>query len=153
MQFGRAHAAAIGGAHDQRTCIDAGAAEADARRLAGELVHAYKQEAAELYFSDGAQSIDGHTNRCADNRRLGQGCIEDAPLAELLLKALGHAEDAAVGADIFAKQHDARIALQFQGEGLVQRLNHRHLHTRLSPSVFLLIGEAENLFALGLLAR
>src|SRR5450755_373258 len=69
VQFGRAHAATEGGAHDQRTGEGSRTAEAHARRLCDELAHAQEEEARELDFSDRAQSIYGHAYRAANDAR------------------------------------------------------------------------------------
>src|SRR6185437_9520134 len=62
----------------------------------------------------------------AGDGRLGQRRVDHAPLAELLLEALGDLEGAAVDADVLADHEDpvvaAHLLAQTVGDGLEVRL-------------------------------
>ena len=78
-------------------------------------------EVRELHLGDRA-----HPTSCAgaaaDDRDLGQGRIDHAPLAELVLEALRHLERAAEGADVLADQEHALVVAQLLAEAVGDRL-------------------------------
>lgn len=61
--------------------------------LADDLVEGRVDEAVELDLADGAVAAQRHADRGADDAGLGERAVDDAVLAEVLLQALGDAED------------------------------------------------------------
>ena len=82
------------------------------------------REAVELDLGHRLVAGDGHADGEAHDARFGQRRVDDALLAEALDQALGHAEDAAVLADVLAQDDHPGVALHLLLERLVDGLHH-----------------------------
>src|SRR6478735_10725919 len=93
--------------------------------LADDLVEGRIDEAVELDLADGAVAAQRHADRGADDAGLGERAVDDAVLAEVLLQALGDAEDATELADVLTDEHDLGVGLhglaQAVGDALAER--------------------------------
>ncbi len=87
-----------------------------------DLVEREQREVDAHHLRHRAQAHDGRANRRADDPRLGDGGIYDAAFAKLIQKAAGDRVGASVGADIFADEEDAIIALHLLAQRLADRL-------------------------------
>jgi hypothetical protein len=92
--------------------------------LADDLVEGRVDEAVELDLANRPVAPEGHPDRGPDDARLGEGRVDDALLAEVLLQPLGDPEDAAELADVLADEHDLGVLLhrlaQPAGEALAE---------------------------------
>jgi hypothetical protein len=92
--------------------------------LADDLVVGRVDEPVELDLADRPVAADGQPDRGANDAGLGQWRVDDAVLAEVLLKPVGDPEDAAELADVLAPEDDLggglRGAPQAGVEGLAQ---------------------------------
>src|SRR6478752_3382942 len=79
--------------------------------LADDLVEGGVDEAVELDLADRAVAAQRHADRGADDAGLGERAVDDAVLAEVLLQALGDAEDATELADVLTDEHDLGVGL------------------------------------------
>jgi hypothetical protein len=57
----------------------------------------------------GHEAVQRHADGRADDAALGERRVDHAVVAELVVEALGHAEDAADLADVLAQHDDARV--------------------------------------------
>jgi hypothetical protein len=103
-------------------------------QLADDLVVRRVDEAVELDLAHRSVAADGQADGGADDPGLGQRGVEDAVLAEVLLQAVGDAEDATELADVLAHEQDLRVALHRGAQSLVQGLGHRQLGHQCRPS-------------------
>ena len=126
MRLAAADAAAARRAYGHRRVEFAGAAIAQPRQLAHDLIEARIDVVGELNFRDRPQAVHAHADGGGDDAALGDRRIEHAMLAVLALQAFGGAEHAAEIADVLAHQHHRRIASEHDVHGGVQRLNHVH---------------------------
>jgi hypothetical protein len=124
FQAGRAHEPHLGILRVERAAVNAaaggrahhhghGRAPAIAA-LGGEiddLVEAAGDEIGELHFGHRPQSHQARADGRAGDGRFGDGRIDHALLAEMLEKAGGHLERAAVHADVLAQQEHVGVAL------------------------------------------
>ena len=99
----RAHPAAVRHAHHQRDLEAPLRALAEARDVILDLVEALEGEAGELDLADGAQPVQCHAHRGADDGGLGQGTVDHALRAELPLQVVGDAKHAAVHAHVLTR--------------------------------------------------
>src|SRR5262249_17497339 len=76
----------------------------------------------ELHLGDGSHAHDGCTGAAADDSCLREGCVDDAPGAELLLEALGDLEGASVDADVLADHEHPPVAAHLDPEPVGDRL-------------------------------
>ena len=127
MRLAAADAAAAGRAHRHRRVELAGAAIADARELAHDLVVGRIDVVGELDLGDGPQAVDRHADRRGDDAAFRDRRIEHAVLAVFALQPVGDAEHAAEVADVLAEDDDRRIALEHDVHRRIQRLDHVHL--------------------------
>ena len=125
-----ADAAAHRGADDELGRILTARSIAVLGKLGDDLVVGRKDEVGELDLGNGHQAVERHADGRADDAALREGRVDDAVVAELVVKARRHAEDAAHLADVFAHDDDARIAPHLQPEPVVDRLHHVHLRHR-----------------------
>src|SRR5262249_6790064 len=122
-----ANTAAVRHADHHRDVEAALRAHPVARAVVLDLVEALEREARELDLADGLEPVERHPDRGADDGRLRQRAVDHALRAELALQVVGHAEDAAVDADVFADDEHVAVALHLLEEGLVERLDHVQL--------------------------
>ena len=90
--------------------------------LADDLVVRRVDEAVELDLADRPVAADREADRGADDAGLGQRRVDDAVLAEVLLQAVGDAEDAAELADVLAHEDDLGVVLHGPAQAGVERL-------------------------------
>ena len=90
--------------------------------LADDLVEGRVDEAVELDLDDRAVAAQGEPDRRADDAGLGERGVEHAVLAEVLLQALGDAEDAAELADVLTHEDDLGVALHGATQAGVEAL-------------------------------
>ena len=135
MRLPAADAAAAGRAdHDRRREIT-GAAIADAREFARDLVHGRIDVVGELDLGDGLQAVHRHADGRGDDAAFGDRRVEHAMFAVLSLQAVGDAEHAAEVTHVFAHHDHRRIARHHHVHGGVQGLDHVHLcHGATPPS-------------------
>src|SRR5438128_1754687 len=105
-----------------------------ARAVVLDLVEALKGEARELDLADGLEAVEGHADGGPDDGCFGQRAVDDALGTELPLQIIGHAEDAAVHADVLAQDEHVSVALHRLEEGEVERLDHVQLGHRVSAA-------------------
>jgi hypothetical protein len=80
-------------------------------QLRHDLVERGVHEAVELDLADRPVPAQRHADRGADDPGLGEGRVDDAVLAEVLLQPVGDPEDSAELADVLAHQHDLGVGL------------------------------------------
>jgi hypothetical protein len=114
-------------AHHDRDRRAAAVAIAQRGRLVDDLIEAARDEVGELHLGDRAVAAQRRADADADDRRLGDGRIDHAHLAELLVQSLGHAEGAAVRTDVLTQHEHLRIAAHLFGERLADRFEVRQL--------------------------
>src|SRR6266508_6777316 len=130
----RPHAAAIGHAYHHLALEAPLGARAVTRRMVLDLVKALEGEARELDLADGLEAVEGHADGGPDDGCFGQRAVDDALGTELPLQIIGHAEDAAVHADVLAQDEHVSVALHRLEEGEVERLDHVQLGHRVSAA-------------------
>src|SRR5262245_41884298 len=106
---------------DDRHAGAAAVAIPQRRRLVHDLIEGARDEIRELHLRDGPIAALRRADADADNRRLGDRCVDDPHLAEFLVQSLRHAERAAVRADVFAEDEHFRIAAHLFDERLADR--------------------------------
>jgi hypothetical protein len=84
-------------------------------------------EVSELHLGDGPEAHHRCAGAGADDRRLGERCVEDTPVSELLLEAERDLERASVHADVFADDEHALVAAHLRAEPVRDRLQVREL--------------------------
>ena len=99
--------------------------ELQGRRLPAKLVLGVVQVGEVLDLGHGEEAGDGRTEREAEDRRLVEQRVEDAPCAELPLQPARDAVDAALDRDVLAEEEHAGIALERVGEREVDGLRER----------------------------
>ncbi len=127
MRLPAADAAAAGRANGHRCEELAGAAIADARQFAADLIEARIDVVRELNLGDRAQSVHAHADRGGDDAALGDGGVDDAVFAVLALQPFRGAKYAAEITDVLAHEHHRRIPLQHDVHGRIQGLDHVHV--------------------------
>src|SRR5437867_11452913 len=95
-----------------------------ARAVVLDLVEALEGEARELDLADGLEPVEGHPDRRADDGRLGERAVDHPLATKFSMEVLGHAEDAAVAADVLADDDDVLVPLHLLEQRQVQRLDH-----------------------------
>src|SRR5882672_7806103 len=95
MRLAPADAAAAGRANGYRCEKLAGAAIADARQFAADLIEARIDVVRELNLGDRAQPVHAHADRGGDDAALRDGGVDDAMLAVLALQPFRGAKHAA----------------------------------------------------------
>ncbi|CDN43440.1 hypothetical protein BN871_CZ_00110 [Paenibacillus sp. P22] len=115
-------AAADRRADDERAGPVVVRAVTDFGRLADDLVRRREHEVRILHFRDRLHAVHGRSDRDSGDRRFRQRSVHDAGLAELLLKAFGRRENAALDAYILTEHEYIRIALHFFFHGKPDRL-------------------------------
>ena len=133
MRLAAADAAAARRADGHRREEVAGAAIAQPRQFAHDLIESRIDVVGELNFRDRPQAVDGHADGGGDDAALGDRRVEHAMLAVLALQAFGGAEHAAEIADILAHEHHRGVAAEHDVHGGVQRLNHVHAGHEFEP--------------------
>ena len=112
-------------ADHQRAAVGAVRAVADLGRLVDDLVVGRVDVVGELDLGDRAEAVHRRADGHPGDAQLGQRRVDDPVGAELLLEAVGGAEDAAVHADVLAEHDHARVALHLFVERLVDGLDQR----------------------------
>jgi len=110
MGLPAADAAAAGRADRHRRPELTGAAVAQARELAEDLVAGGINVVRELHLGHRPQAVHAHADRRADDRALRDRRIEHTLLAVLALQAVGDAEHPAEEAHVLAHHHHVRVA-------------------------------------------
>jgi hypothetical protein len=105
--------------HDRHGCAGAPALLGRDRH---EVVPRAGDEVGELHLGHRAKPHDRRAGGAAHDRCLGERHVEHAPRAELLLKALGDLERAAVDADVLAEHEHALVAPHLRAEAVGDRL-------------------------------
>src|SRR5213594_784885 len=90
------------------------------------LMKTLEGEARALDLAHGLEAVERHPDRGADDRRLREWAVDDALGAECPLQIVGHAENAAVHADVLAQDQHVGVALHLLEERLIERLDHVH---------------------------
>ena len=80
-------------------------------------------KSANCISATGRRPISARTGRAADDRRLGERRVDDAPRPELLLEAERHLERSSVHADVLAEDEDARVASHLEPQPVGDRLD------------------------------
>src|SRR5215208_596709 len=83
-----------------------------------QVVPGARDEVGELHLGDRAHAHDRGAGAAADDRRLGERRVDDAPGPEFLLEALRDLECPAVDADVLADDEDALVALHLGAEAI-----------------------------------
>ena len=110
MRLAAANAAAAGRADGHRRKEFAGAAIAQPRQFAHDLIEARIDVVGELNFRHRPQPVHAHADGRGHDAPLGDRRIEHPMLAVLALQSLGGAKHAAEIADVLAHQHHRRVA-------------------------------------------
>ncbi len=118
--------AAVRHAHHERAGEAPARAVAHAGHVIADLIQGGIQESHELNLRDRPQALGGHAYRHAGDHALGQRSVLHTVLAELLLKACGGAEHAAVHANVLSEHHHGWIAGHFPRVRAVDGFDHRH---------------------------
>ena len=108
--------------HDGRGILSA-AAVAELRQLVDDLIEGRIDEVAELDLRHRPQPVHRHSDRGADDARLGQRRVDDAVGAELLDESQRGAEDAAELAHVLAQHHHPRVAAHLDPERVIDGLD------------------------------
>ena len=122
VQLGGVDAAAHRHADGQRDGEAAASPGSHSRGVGADLVVRGPEEAVELDLRDRSKPGHREADRGSDDAALGERRVDHAVFAEALLQAFGHAEDAAVDADVFAEEKDPVVLLHLLDEGEVDRL-------------------------------
>ena len=111
--LGRELASGAGGHSDHQWNVELAARHVKHRRgVVHDLVERQQAEVDGHDFDDRPHAAHRRADSSADEGRLRQRRVADALGAELLEQSLAHREAAAVSADIFAHQEDARVAIE-----------------------------------------
>src|ERR1700732_3834541 len=98
--------AAAAGCANRHWCEElSGAAIADARQFADDLIEARIDVVRELNLGDRAQAVHAHADRSGDDAALGDGRVDDPMLAVLALQPFRGAKHTAEIADVLAHEH------------------------------------------------
>src|ERR1700688_1127510 len=108
MRLAAADAAAAGRTNGHRREELPGAAIADAREFAHDLIEARIDVIRELDLGDRAQAVHAHAEGGGNDPALGDGRVDDSMLAVLALQAFRGAEHTAEIADVLAHEHHRR---------------------------------------------
>jgi hypothetical protein len=103
--------------------------------LADDLVITREHETVELDLAHGPVAAQCQPDRRADDPGLGEWGVDHPVLTEVLLQAIGHAENPAQLADILSHDQNLGVALHRPAEARVDRLTQRHLRHRCASSV------------------
>ena len=122
-----ADAAAARRANDNRNRRAPAVPKPQRRRLIDDLVEGAGDEIGKLHLGNGPVAAHRRADADADDGRLGNRRVDDARLAELLEQPLGHAEGAAVRADVLAEHEHLRVAPHFLGERFADGFQIRQL--------------------------
>lgn len=114
----RAGGDAAAGGHADDDVSGSAPAPVDFGQIVDNLIESTRHEIAELHFDHGLAAGNRQAQRGADDRRLAQGRVADAVLAEAVDEALGDLEDAAVLGDVLAHQDEAGVGVEGFGEAL-----------------------------------
>src|SRR3984893_17777618 len=109
MRLAAADAASAGRTNSHRCEELPGAAIAEARQFADDLIEARIDVIRELNLGDRAQAVHAHADRGGDDAALGDGRVEDTMLAVLALPPFRGAKHAAEIADVLAHEHHRRV--------------------------------------------
>jgi hypothetical protein len=120
MERAAREAAAGGEAHSDRH--GRAGAVALLGRDGDEVIPRAGDEVRELHLGDGTEAHYRRARAGADDRRLGEGCVEDTPVSELLLEAERDLERAAVHADVLADHEHALVAAHLGAQSVGDRL-------------------------------
>ena len=87
-----------------------------------EVIPGARDEVGELHLGHRPHAHQRGAGRAGDDRRLGEGHVEHAPLAELLLEAVRDLERPAVDADVLAEHEHALVEAHLLPEPVADRL-------------------------------
>ena len=128
-----ADAAAEGHPDDDRELDRPPRAVPHLRQLGHDLVVGRVDEAVELDLADRPVAAQGEADAGADDAALGERGVDHAVLAEVLLQAVGDAEDAAELADVLAHDQDLRVLLHRRPQARVDGLGDGRLRAHRAP--------------------
>src|ERR1700738_3888855 len=111
MRLTAADPASAGSPNGHRCEELSGAAIADARQFADDLIEARIDVIRELNLGDRAQAVHAHADRSGHDAALGDGRVEDTMLAILALQPFRGAKPPAEIADVLAHEHYRGILL------------------------------------------
>ena len=103
--------------------------------LRNDLVEGWVDEIGELDLCHGQQSSKRHPYRDADDRRLGQGRIDDASFTEFLHPADADAEYSAAVADVFSEQDHTVVGDHLVVQGVADRVDNGLFAHVISPAL------------------
>ena len=115
---------AVLGAYDERDLDRATGHESELRGLVEQLVEAHADEVDEHDLCDRPHASHRSADRGADDRRLGDRCVDDPIAAEPFSEAGGHPEDS--GTDVDAHQVHARVGVHRRFERSVDGVHVAH---------------------------
>jgi hypothetical protein len=118
--------------HHRQADLPAGPV-AHLRELADDLVDRGEDEPVELDLADRPETAQGQADRGADDAGLGQRGVDHPGLAEVLLQAVGDAEDPAQLADVLAHDQDLGVVLERLAQSLVEPAGQGELGHRSAP--------------------
>ena len=122
---GAVHAATPRGADHEGHAEVAVGAVVDLGRLAHDLVERGVDEVGELDLGDRAQVGQCQPDGDADDRRLGERCVDHPPVAELGVQPVGGAEHAAARAHVLAEHEHSLVGRHQVVLGLAHRVDDR----------------------------
>ena len=127
VQLGRAHAAAVRHADDERELHLPAGAPAVAADVGDQLVEARIREGVVLHLADRLPAGHAEPDRAAEDPGLGERRVDAAVLAEAVAQPGRRAEDAAGAADVLAHDHHRVVARELDVERVVDRLDEEEL--------------------------
>ncbi len=118
-------------ADHHRHRVLAAAPVAELGRFADDLVEGREDEIRELDFGDGAETVERHADRRADDAAFGERRVDHTVFTELVVEAGGDAEHAAHLADVLTEDDHVVVVAHLGAERVVHRLNQSHLGHRM----------------------
>jgi hypothetical protein len=87
-----------------------------------ELIPGARDEVGKLHLCDWSHAHEGRPSAAPDDRDLGAGRVDHAPLTELLLQPASHRERSAERADVLAYQEDPFVSKHLRAKAVGDRL-------------------------------
>ena len=133
VELGCAHPAAVRHPNRERELHAASSAPAVAPHVVDELVERRVAERVVLHLAHRPPPGHAQPHRSAEDACLGERRVDAAVASEPLLEACRGAKDPTQPADVLAHDHDSRVALHLDMEGVVDRLDQEALRHRQPP--------------------
>ena len=130
VQLGRAHAAAVRHAHDERELHGSARPPAVAAHVVDQLIERRVREGVVLHLADRAKPGHAQPDGGAHDPSLRQRSVHAALGAEALAQAGGGAEHASRPADVLAHDEHGLVTLHLDVERVVHRLHDGQLRHR-----------------------